>query len=422
MDFTAVCYTKPKPKESEAQAMPFRQPPWKERQSPSKPELGQQPRRRREDTRQEPKSVAEPERRPYEKSKRKHAAPRGINYGKEPPTAPAGDKPAWRRKSDRKRPTPDQAGQESRFDKAPRPARTQRIEAAYRVADAKAAVRYVRSAPKERGERGGVADWGEVAEWYDRLVGDEGSDFQREVIMPGVLRMLEHRRAQAPEYLVLDLGCGQGVLGRFLARGGCRVVGIDAAEPLVARARQRNKTDKLPINYINADVTKLLDEKGRPRLNLLPESFDAVTVVLAIQNITPLSAVWQACHRLLKPNGRIVVVMMHPCFRVPQHADWHYDYDANVQSRTVRRYMSSLDVEIKMHPSYTAHGKKPPVTVHFHRPLQAYINTLGNAGLYIDHMEEWTSPKTDEPGPHKAAKDAARKEIPMFMAIRARKG
>lgn len=399
--------------------MPYRQPPWKERQSPSKPELGQQPRRRREDTRQEPRPVAEREPLQHERPDRRHRAPRGINYSQDTTTPPAGDKPAWRRKSDRRQ-LP--IGSESRYDKAPRPARTQRIEAAYRVADAKAAVRHAHDAPKERGERGRTTHWGEVAEWYDRLVGDEGSDFQREVIMPGVLRMLEHRKAHASEYLVLDLACGQGVLGRFLAREGCRVVAIDAAEPLVARARQRNKTDKLPINYVVADVTKLLDETGRPRLSLLPESFDAVTVVLAIQNITPLSAVWQACHRLLKPNGRLVVVMMHPCFRVPQHADWHYDYDAKVQSRIVRKYMSSLDVQIKMHPSHTAHGKKPPVTTHFHRPLQAYINTLGNAGLYLDHMEEWTSPKTDEPGPHKAAKDAARKEIPMFMAIRARKG
>jgi len=380
--------------------MPFRQPPWKERQSPSKPELGQQPRRRRDDRQQETPSADRRERRQHDRSPQREAAPRGTNYKKEPPLLEAGDKPAWRRRTDR----------------------TQRIEAAYRVADSKATVRRSPAGPKERGNpRSGETHWGEVAEWYDRLVGDEGSDFQREVIMPGVVRMLEHRKVQTSEYLVLDLGCGQGVLGRFLAREGCRVVGIDLAETLVAKARQRNKTDKLPINYIVADVTKLLDETGRPRLNLLPESFDAVTVVLAIQNITPLSAVWQACHRLLKPNGRLIVVLMHPCFRVPQHADWHLHADSRVQSRLVSKYMSSLDVLIKMHPSYSAQGRKPPVTTHFHRPLQAYINTLGNAGLYVDHMEEWTSPRTDEPGPHKEAKDAARKEIPMFMAIRARK-
>lgn len=272
-----------------------------------------------------------------------------------------------------------------------------------------------------KGASGSATHWGEVAEWYDRWVGDEGSDYQREVIMPGVSRLLDRRKGESGEYRVLDLGCGQGVLGRFLAREGYRVVGIDAAEPLVAKARQRNDNDGLPINYILADATQLFDEAGRPRVKILPESFDAVTVVLAIQNITPITAVWRATHRLLKPGGKLIVVMMHPCFRVPQHADWHFDAEANVQSRLVRRYLTSTDVKIKMHPSQAALGKKAPVTTHFHRPLQAYINTLGNAGLYIDHMEEWVSHRLDEAGPHKAAKDAARKEIPMFMAIRARK-
>ncbi len=350
--------------------MPPRQPPWRQRQALRVPDEEKQ-RRRREDNKQGPSPVDE-----------------------------------------RARP---------QHDKSPRPARTQRIEAAYRKAGTMTPARRVPVGIQDKsGGRETSTHWGEVAEWYDRLVGDDGSDFQREVIMPGVLRMLERRKTRG-EYVVLDLGCGQGVLGRFLAKEGCKVVGIDAAEQLIAKAKERNKTDKLPISYITADVTRLLDTAGHPLVNVLPLSFDAVTVVLAIQNITPLSAVWQACYRLLKPNGKVVVVMMHPCFRVPQHADWHYDPSAKLQSRLISRYMNSIDVKIKVHPSHIAQGQKSPVTTHFHRPLQAYINTLGNAGLYVDHMEEWTSPKIDEPGPHKPAKDTARKEIPLFMAIRARK-
>lgn len=78
-------------------------------------------------------------------------------------------------------------------------------------------------------------------------------------------------------------------------------------------------------------------------------------------------------------------------------------------------------MEIQTHPGLAAHGKDESVTLHFHRPLQAYVNTLGNAGLLIDHMEEWTSHKTSPPGPRKAAIDCARKDIPMFLALRARK-
>src|SRR5690606_24317123 len=33
-------------------------------------------------------------------------------------------------------------------------------------------------------------DWGDVAEWYDELVGEEGSEYHRKVVFPGVLRLL----------------------------------------------------------------------------------------------------------------------------------------------------------------------------------------------------------------------------------------
>ena len=32
--------------------------------------------------------------------------------------------------------------------------------------------------------------WGAVADWYDQLVGEAGSDFHEHVVLPGVLRLL----------------------------------------------------------------------------------------------------------------------------------------------------------------------------------------------------------------------------------------
>jgi hypothetical protein len=49
------------------------------------------------------------------------------------------------------------------------------------------------------------------------------------------------------------------------------------------------------------------------------------------------------------------------------------------------------------------------------------VKSLRNAGLLIDALEEWPSHKTSQPGPRAAAENAARKEIPMFLALRARK-
>ncbi|HVT82894.1 MAG TPA: class I SAM-dependent methyltransferase, partial [Phycisphaerae bacterium] len=271
-------------------------------------------------------------------------------------------------------------------------------------------------------------------DWYDTLVGDEGSEYHREVILPGILRLLENPpprdekgKAQkskadrpAPKN-ILDLACGQGVLCRKLAALGHTLTGLDAAEPLIAAARKRNDTDRLPIRYHVADATRLLNKAGELAADLSPHAFDAITLVLAIQNMTPLSPIWHACHTLLKPGGggTLILVMMHPAFRVPRQSDWHWDPHTQTQSRLIRQYLSSSTIPIQTHPGLAAHGKDASATTHFHRPLQAYVNTLGNAGLLIDHLEEWPSHKKSEPGPRQKALDEARHEIPMFLALRA---
>lgn len=267
--------------------------------------------------------------------------------------------------------------------------------------------------------------WGGVADWYDRLVGDRGSEYHQRVIIPGVLRMLEagdaKPGARGGQRRVLDLACGQGVLCRRLAQEGYEVTGVDAARELIEAARRRSEADGLSIRYLVADVTNLAGERGRLREGIGPESYDAATIVLAVQNVSPLSPVWRACRAALKPGGRLIVVMVHPCFRVPGQSHWHWDETSGTHSRLVGGYLTSGRVEIKTHPGLAAHGKDDRATIHFHRPLQAYVNTLGNAGLLIDHLEEWTSHRTSTPGRREAAFDRVRKEIPLFLALRARK-
>src|SRR5580693_5493655 len=95
-----------------------------------------------------------------------------------------------------------------------------------------------------------ATDWSEVAEWYDRLVGDEGSEFHREVILPGTLRLLGCQ----PDESVIDMACGQGVLCRVLNDRGVKVTGVDAADQLIRAARQRGPD---AINYHVGDARDL---------------------------------------------------------------------------------------------------------------------------------------------------------------------
>src|SRR6478672_8135472 len=81
-----------------------------------------------------------------------------------------------------------------------------------------------------------TTDWGSVADWYDQLVGESGSEYHREVVLPGVMRLLAPLQAGDR---VADIACGQGVLCRVLASRGLEVTGVDAAAELIKVAKQR---------------------------------------------------------------------------------------------------------------------------------------------------------------------------------------
>ncbi len=245
-------------------------------------------------------------------------------------------------------------------------------------------------------------DWGGVAEWYDKLVGEAGSEYHREVVLPGVLRLLAPKAGQR----IVDVACGQGVLCRMLLERGVHAVGVDAARELIAAARERSDR---AIEYHVGDARQL---------GFLPANhFDAATCVLAIQNIHPIAPVFAGVARVLQTGGRFIVVMMHPHFRGPKETSWGWDEKSQVQYRRVDRYLLPRKTPIVAHP-----GKKPGVyTWSFHKPLESYVKAARNAGLLVDALEEWPSHKTSTSGPRRAAENRAREEIPMFLALRALK-
>ncbi len=244
-----------------------------------------------------------------------------------------------------------------------------------------------------------LTDWSNVAQWYDSLVGETGSEYHRQVVLPGVLRLLNAQAGQK----VLDVACGQGVLCRLLAEKGIEVTGVDAAADLIDAARQRGPAS---VRYHVADARELM---------FLPEQhFDAAACVLAIQNIHPIAPVFAGVSRGLKPGGRFVLAMMHPHFRGPKETHWDWDEKQAIQFRRVDRYLLPRKIPIVTHPGQS-HDQ---YTWSFHKPLEAYVKALRNAGLLIDTIEEWTSHKKSTSGPRARAENIAREEIPMFMAIR----
>jgi ubiquinone/menaquinone biosynthesis C-methylase UbiE len=253
--------------------------------------------------------------------------------------------------------------------------------------------------PKRPDPRKLPTDWTQVADWYDQLVGGAGSEFHRHVVLPGVMKLLGDVQGKK----VVDVACGQGVLCRLLAQSGADVTGVDAAEPLIRAARAREDAG---VNYIVGDARFL---------NFLSAgTYDAAACVLAIQNIHPIQGVFEGVARSLKEWGTFTIVMIHPCFRGAKETSWGWD-GTKVQYRRVDRYMLPRKAPIITNP-----GQKDGIyTWTFHKPIEAYIKCFRKAGFLIDALEEWCSHKVSDSGPRAAAENDARKEIPMFLAIRA---
>lgn len=251
-----------------------------------------------------------------------------------------------------------------------------------------------------------TTDWNDVADWYDQLVGESGSEFHRHVVLPGVLRML----AANPGERIIDVACGQGVLCRLLAQKGILTTGVDASSQLIKLARQRAESMKLPGDYLVADARDLS--------RLAAGSFDGAACVLAIQNIHPIRPVFDSATRILKEAGRFVVVMMHPCFRGPKETSWGWEEATKTQYRRVDRYLLPRKSPIVTNPGRNVDHA---YTWSFHKPLGDYVKAARQAGLVIDALEEWPSHKSSTSGPRAPAENTARKEIPMFLALRARK-
>ena len=243
--------------------------------------------------------------------------------------------------------------------------------------------------------------WENVANWYDGLLAGEGT-YQKELILPNLLRLMDMKRSET----VLDLACGQGFFAREFAKKGAKVMGIDASRALIGIAR-KNSPREIDFQVSSADALGFL-EKG---------SVDKVAIVLALQNIDNVAGVLKNCSNILKNVGMIYIVLNHPAFRIPKASSWGWDEREQVQYRRIDRYLSEAKIEIDMHPG----EKRGERTISFHRPLQYYVKALSKAGFSVSALEEWNSHKKSQPGPRAEAEDKARKEIPLFLCLVARK-
>jgi 2-polyprenyl-3-methyl-5-hydroxy-6-metoxy-1,4-benzoquinol methylase len=251
------------------------------------------------------------------------------------------------------------------------------------------------------------AIWDTNAEAWDKKIGS-GGGWQTTFIAPTVERMLNIQ----PGETVLDIACGNGQFSRRLAELGASVVASDFSPRLIEYAKGRTTEHAERITYHVVDATdeaQLLALAGAEQ-----RRFDAAVCNNALMDMPAIEPLFRAVSKLLKPEGRFVFSIMHPCFNglsitmQPELADYATQPTYSIK---ISRYLSA-DVTKGL-----AIAEQPLQQYYWHRPLHVLFNSAFSSGLVMDRLEE---PPITAETPSRGAFDWSNYDMPPLLFARLR--
>jgi 2-polyprenyl-3-methyl-5-hydroxy-6-metoxy-1,4-benzoquinol methylase len=251
--------------------------------------------------------------------------------------------------------------------------------------------------------------WNRIAPWWTEAIG-EGNEFQLKLIMPATDRLL----APKPGQRILDVACGNGNYARRLGRAGCSILAIDAAENFLLDAARRTTPADGDITYRRCDVT----DEAALRALADAASFDAVVCSMAVMDFATIDPLLRALHVLLKPAGRFVFSISHPCFnsngsRMTAELINEAGRTEQVFGVHITRYLQET--------TDLAAGilNQPERHYSYHRSLQTLLGSAFTAGFVVDGLEEPAFPAGT--GAKSAFAWAKRPDIPPALIVRVRR-
>jgi SAM-dependent methyltransferase len=235
--------------------------------------------------------------------------------------------------------------------------------------------------------------WNTNAVFWDERMG-EGNDFFNVLVWPAV----EHLLQPATGERLLDVACGNGLTSRWLAQ-----------------ARKRDNQKRIDYRTVDATNCDELLALG------VAASFDGGLCNMALMDMAEIAPLMESLVVLLRPGGRFVLTIMHPCFNNPAivHVGELEDREGSLVSTysiKVSRYMtpySQVGLAMK---------DQPEPHPYFHRPLQELLRPAFEVGLVLDGLQEMAFPKGHPDGSTPMSWGGRFSELPAVLAVRLLRG
>ena len=190
-----------------------------------------------------------------------------------------------------------------------------------------------------------------------------------------------------PGRVTVDIGCGEGRVGRDLQDVGHRVLGVDWSQKMCKAAATHPET---PTRVVVGDAAQL---------PLADASVDCVVAFMSLQDIDDMPGAIAEIARVLEDGKKLALAIVHPMYSGGRFSA----AGASEGDFVISRPYFQPEVCVSQ-------GSQDGMKMTFfreHRPLQAYVQALLNAGFNLEQLYEVT--EEDESN--------ARHRIPMFLDI-----
>jgi SAM-dependent methyltransferase len=219
-------------------------------------------------------------------------------------------------------------------------------------------------------------------EWIDwvRAPGCQDSywRFHRERFLPLV---------PDPGELTLDIGCGEGRVGRDLKERGHTVLGIDCSFTMCHASATYDESSRVIVG-------------DAVNLPLADASADCAIAFMSLQDIDDMPSAVKEIARVLKDGQKLALAIVHPMYSGGSFTEAGKNSDNDF---VIKRSYFKPELCIST-------DKQDNLTVTFyreHRPLEAYVQALIMAGFRIEQLHEVTDKDEGKPC-HR---------VPMFLDI-----
>lgn len=226
--------------------------------------------------------------------------------------------------------------------------------------------------------------------WQEGFTEGADAEYTEQILPLAAFHLAGARR-------VLDVGCGEGQIGRLAGDlAGVEVVaGVDPTPAQIKEAARRGGVH--------------LARSGAAELPFADGSFDAVVACLVFEHIDAVDRAIAEVGRVLRPGGIFLFFLNHPLLQTP-NSGWIDDTILDEQYWRIGPYLVE-DCRVE-------EVDKDVWIPFIHRPLCRYVNAMVAAGLLITVMDEPAPP----PGFIARAREYAEAAtIPRLLFLRAEK-